>query len=532
MGLLFRESLEYIVLVVCFCAPLGIAAWWLRRRGAAGGWPMPVACGVVLLVAIGGYFAVNRAQRQEEDRLRQLLVGFAPTFATELESLGHAGITFDTRADDPAYLKLIEAEKRWLAVNPQVADVYTLRKRADGKFAFVVDSETDYNHNGKIDSDGADAEREQRTPIGEVFEDEDDALERAWDGQTVFSAEPYSDRWGTWISASVPMRNASGRVEAVCGVDYPAAEWLDHVETARRGVWSCVIAAICLVEALGVVAALLRAHVKDLKLRVAERERAAAELKRAKTAAEAANRAKSAFLANMSHELRTPMTAVLGFADLLRNTRANDAERNDWLDVILRNGNHLLKVINDILDLSKIEAEKMTLEAIATSPAAVLEEVAALMQVRAAEKGLSLRLSRGEALPAKVMLDPTRLKQVLMNLVGNAIKFTSAGTVAIDARYQPLNPMEGKLILAVSDSGIGMSDEVIARLFQPFEQADVSTTRQFGGTGLGLTISRRLLEMMGGQITVRSAAGKGSTFTIELPARVAAQYHALRQQAA
>jgi signal transduction histidine kinase len=520
MTLLLRENLEYAVLAASFFVPLAAAAWWLRRRGAGGGWPIPAACIAIVAVGVVGFFAVNRAQQDEEDRLRQLLVGFAPTFASELEAMGHASVTFDTRANDPTYLKLIEAQKRWLAVNPLVADVYTLRRRgSDGRFAFVVDSETDYNHNGKID---AEEEREQRTAIGEVYEDEDNSLSRSWDGETVFSPEPYADRWGTWVSASVPMRDANGNIEAVCGVDYPAEEWLAHVETARRGAWSFVAATLCLIEAAAVVAALQRARVKELKQRVAERERAAADLARAKAAADAANHAKSAFLANMSHELRTPMTAVLGFADLLRHADAKEAERNEWIDVIVRNGNHLLKVINDILDLSKIEAEKMTLEQLEISPSGLLDEVAALMRVRAAEKGLTLHVTGGDKLAPKLLLDPTRVKQVLVNLVGNAIKFTTAGgAVAIDARYQPSDSSQGTLILAVRDSGIGMSDEVIARLFQPFEQADASTTRQFGGTGLGLTISRRLIEMMGGRITVTSAVGKGSTFTIELPARVA-----------
>jgi PAS domain S-box-containing protein len=236
----------------------------------------------------------------------------------------------------------------------------------------------------------------------------------------------------------------------------------------------------------------------------------------AKDQAEAASRAKSEFLANMSHEIRTPMTAILGFADLLFDDSAwvgNGERRREMIHTIRRNGEHLLSIINDILDVSKIEAGKMMVESVSTNPAAVVEDVISLMRVRAALKGLALQRRYDTPIPREIDSDPIRLKQILVNLVGNAIKFTETGTIAIHVSYRAAAPSSGRLDFKIRDTGIGMSPEQTSQLFGAFGQADSTTTRRFGGTGLGLNISRRLAEMLGGGIEVQSEAGKGSTFT-------------------
>jgi signal transduction histidine kinase/CheY-like chemotaxis protein/HPt (histidine-containing phosphotransfer) domain-containing protein len=271
------------------------------------------------------------------------------------------------------------------------------------------------------------------------------------------------------------------------------------------------------IERKRAAAAVARAR-DELELRVRERtgdlERLNAKLRSEITerdAADAANRAKSEFLANMSHEIRTPMTAVLGYADLLLDQDLAPPERLECIQTIRRNGEHLLTVLNDVLDLSKIEAGKLLIERIACGPAQIVVDVASLMRVRALEKELDFGVEFATPVPETIESDPTRLRQILVNLTGNAIKFTETGSVRIVVRCDP-----PKLSFSVVDRGIGMTREQVERLFRPFTQADSSTTRRFGGSGLGLVICKRLADMLGGTIAVESAAGSGSTFTLTI----------------
>jgi signal transduction histidine kinase/ActR/RegA family two-component response regulator/HPt (histidine-containing phosphotransfer) domain-containing protein len=247
----------------------------------------------------------------------------------------------------------------------------------------------------------------------------------------------------------------------------------------------------------------------------ARARRLAADMADARAAADAANRAKSEFLANMSHEIRTPMGAILGYADLLLEHGQSASKRLNHVNVIRRNGRHLLTVINDILDLSKIEAGQLRVERIACTPCELLSEVASTMRVRASEKGLTLTVGVEGRVPRTIHSDPTRLRQILINLVGNAVKFTEAGSVRVTARLataaDDARPM---LAFDVTDTGIGMTPDQVAGLFRPFAQADGSTTRRFGGTGLGLTICRHLARELGGDVAVASDPGRGSRFTV------------------
>ena len=249
---------------------------------------------------------------------------------------------------------------------------------------------------------------------------------------------------------------------------------------------------------------------------ITERKRFEAQLEEAKVAAEAANRTKSVFLANMSHEIRTPMTAIMGFADNLQEPDLSEEDRLAAVHTIRRNGYHLLRLIDDILELSKIEAGGLVMEQTQYSPAELLVEVHRLMEVNANAKGLTLGVEYDGLLPETIQTDPTRLRQVLLNVVGNGIKFTENGGVQVMVRFFPSE--DRPLIqFEITDTGIGMSQRQLGRLFQPFFQSDSSTTRSFGGTGLGLTISRRLTEFLGGQLALESQPGQGTVVRVTVP---------------
>lgn len=243
------------------------------------------------------------------------------------------------------------------------------------------------------------------------------------------------------------------------------------------------------------------------------------QLEVSRTAAEEASTAKSAFLANISHEIRTPMNAILGYADYLfqeGDIHLAPDDRVQAIDTIRRNGTHLLQLINDLLDISKIEANKLTVERIECHPLDVVDEVIDLMHVRAREQGLELTREIVDAIPVAIESDPTRLRQILVNLVGNAIKFTERGGVTVRLELVPGEDGKQKLRIKVIDTGIGLAPQQIQKLFQPFTQADDSTTRRYGGTGLGLSICHRLCETLGGTISVESELGRGSTFCVTI----------------
>jgi signal transduction histidine kinase len=273
-------------------------------------------------------------------------------------------------------------------------------------------------------------------------------------------------------------------------------------------------AAVCI--AAGTITALLRAEIN-------EHSRTEVKLEEARTAADAASRAKSEFLAVMSHEIRTPLNAVMGFANLLAETRLDDAQRG-YLTTIVQEGRRLTSLVSDLLDLTRIEQGRLTLERVPFSPVETAHEVLRLLSPRALEKKLDLRFEALVAGPLLIAGDPLRFRQVLLNLVDNAIKFTPNGHVTLFLAWAPPAPGQshGRLGVRVRDTGIGIPAERLKDLFQMFTQLDASTTRRHGGTGLGLAICQRLVAMMGGTIVAQPAAAGGMEFSFELPATAVA----------
>jgi PAS domain S-box-containing protein len=292
------------------------------------------------------------------------------------------------------------------------------------------------------------------------------------------------------------------------GADFPATVLLTKTEIAGQAFLQATVRDIT---------AQKRAET-DLRETNRQLERAVSLANEMVEQATTASVTKSEFLANMSHEIRTPLTAILGYSELLMDEGTSPQERKEHSRVILRNGKHLLELVNDILDISKIEADKLVLERRPCSVHAIVAGVVSMMRVRAIKKNLALTARYVTPMPQTIMTDEARLRQALLNLVGNAIKFTEAGEVSISVSLvQGQQDTPPIIRIDVRDTGIGISAETLGHLFHPFTQADSSTTRKFGGTGLGLTITKRIIEKMGGHIQVQSTPGKGSTFTLIVP---------------
>lgn len=275
---------------------------------------------------------------------------------------------------------------------------------------------------------------------------------------------------------------------------------------------------------LSTVGSLLRIRKaeKELDKRIQELRRNKADLERTKSEAEEANRAKSRFLANMSHEIRTPLGAILGFVDLLKDPGFSAEEKNEYLEIVRKNGLQLNALIDDILDLSKVEAGKLELSEMKTDLTALLEDVANIFTTTAKRKNIALTFHREDTVPGYIFTDSMRLKQVLINLIGNALKFTEQGVIDVIARRRG-----DKLEFEVRDTGIGIATEHQPKLFQPFQQADSSMTRKFGGTGLGLSLSKKIAQTLHGDLWLeKSEPGKGSVFIASVRLRESSELEA------
>ncbi|MCX6556044.1 MAG: HAMP domain-containing sensor histidine kinase [Candidatus Aminicenantes bacterium] len=465
-----KSNLYFILVIVAALAAVSVFAWWMARRA--------------------------------DQQMRTELLLQAKLVAVLIDT-EYAGILNGTDANTtaPGFARLRERLARARKVNPECRYLYLLGQKRDGAVFFSLDSEP--------------ADSVNYSPPGQAFPEASDLLRSVFASGRGVVEGPVSDRWGVWISALVPLRHRdTGRAVAVLGMDMDASTW--KWDMAGRcalpvGLASFVLFLGIFIFVLTRNYRLIRAQ--ERRIKESERER--------RRILESANKAKSDFLAGMSHELRTPLNAVIGFSQVLQDQNfgpLNEKQKEYVLD-ILESGQHLLDLINDILDLSKVEAGKMELQLSPVVVGGLLTGSLVMIKEKALTHGIALKTDIPEELSHLVMLaDERKFKQILFNLLANAAKFTpDGGAITLSARRMA----EGKgevIQVSVKDTGIGITPENQGRVFENFFQVANSLTNKISGTGLGLSLAMSFVKLHGGRMWMESEGdGKGSQFFFTLP---------------
>ncbi len=469
------------------------------RREALG-----AAATVFAVSALGVLVTYYFARQAQLEAVRNELSQLGRVVAANIDGDLHDAATGLGMEGSPQYLTALQPIVRFHRATEDVIYVYTYMLR-DGAVRFGLDSAFLY----KVPGD-----TENYDPPMKVYDGNDPDARRALETHALtVNDEPTVEAVRSYLSAYAPFFDSHGEFVGVVGVDM----WVRHLDERlarlQRIAMSAVVVLLLLSAAAGVIVFRLRAAAAEA---FARDHQAVIDLAAAKDAAEQSSRAKSAFLAMMSHELRTPLNAIVGYSELIQdemNDRGDTALAHD-VGHVVQASRHLTSIIGDILDYSKLEVGRLELVTSTVDMAAMVRELAELMKTGASDKGLVLAVDVHPSVMA-VYGDPVRIRQVLLNLIGNALKFTDQGRVTVRLRPSPNRP--GHMVCAVHDTGTGVPADKQSKLFEPFSQVDSSPTRAAGGTGLGLAISRRLVETMGGTLTMRSRVDCGSTFRFSFP---------------
>ncbi|MDR3110319.1 MAG: response regulator [Planctomycetaceae bacterium] len=520
----------------------------------------------VLVISFGSY-KMHQSENEMREFQKLRFIGAAHACATAATEMRHWEIPTEVKPEDgeiyKRYEELLDMFFQWQQNDLKAFSIYTMRKGEDGLVRLIISPAADINGDGQINAVKTADNLEAPESPGYVFVDYDESMDGVFSGKDkwFFSQEANEEIWGSVFSVVVPIKKPNGEIEAVLGIDIFEDDFLNIVRKPRVGYLISTLLGVTmvLIGFIGVVV-LLRSLQRMKKFN--------SDLGIAKQVAESASLAKTDFLANMSHEIRTPMNAVLGFLDLVVGDKAESLasdERREMIQIVRQNAQKLLAILNNILDISMVDANRMKVHWRAVSVRTVIDEVVQQYSSQATYRRDRIYVHIDPSVPMVVLSDGTRLRQILANLVDNAIKFTQHGTIHIKcsatksadppAMMSSLIELESvahvssvthvssvssqvsvvaselpqsitsvteyvTLYFEIIDTGIGIPEDKIGQIFIPFVQADTSLTRIYGGTGLGLSVAKRLSQMLRGDLTAKSVEGKGSVFTLVLHTRI------------